>query len=343
MARRKRKGLAALAAFAISLFCLHVAVGRWLGAPRAEALEAKWREFERHADEYDLVFIGTSHVQRHVDPRQVDATLATHGIEVKSYNFGLPKMSMLEGLELIERLARRRPWRLRLVVIEPTLYLYDADNWATDRAIAVHDWSNTVLAVRLTWGSEARRRTSFWDKARCVRPHVLSFLCRCLNLRRGWALFSEDRESPLLGRGATVSDPRGFAPLSICLAPAGGEPPDWQRRFLRFLEIEPDWHGPHLSAAEIAYFDTLIERIRRIGAQPVFLLGPKVKRDSHTAAVLSTHAERYGDVPLLDYLRGHGEGDLYQLRYWHDFDHLNADGAILFSCRLGVDIGRLCR
>jgi hypothetical protein len=78
-----------------------------------------------------------------------------------------------------------------------------------------------------------------------------------------------------------------------------------------------------------------------MGAQPAFLLGPKVKRDSHTAAVLSTHGERYGSVPLFDYLRGRGAGEIYQLRYWHDFDHLNADGATLFSCRLGADISGL--
>ncbi|HWB11753.1 MAG TPA: hypothetical protein VG826_21155 [Pirellulales bacterium] len=345
MARRRQRALAALAVFACTLLALPIVVGRVLGEPRAEALEAKWRDFENGADEYDVVFIGTSHVQRHVDPRRVDEVLTARGIIARSYNFGLPKMSILEGLELVERLERRRPRRLKFVVIEPTLYLYDTDNWASDRAIAGHDWRNTALAIRLTWSSEARRQAGFWGKVASIRPHVLSFLCRYFNLGRGWLVFSQAKESPEREGSADVpvSDSRGFAALPNVPPPAGGELGEWQRRFLRFLEIEPDWKGRGLSVAEIAYFDWLLERIRQTGAQPVFLLGPKVKRDSHTAAVLSTHGERYGKVPLLNHLRGHGEDDLYQLCYWHDFDHLNADGATLFSCRLGADISRLFR
>jgi hypothetical protein len=343
MARRRQRALAALAAFGFALLALQAVVGRWLDEPRAEALEAKWRDFETCADQYDVVFIGTSHVERHVDPRRIDETLAAHGVDARSYNLGLPKMSMLEGLELVERLERRRPRRLKFVVVEPTLYLYDTDNWATDRAIAVHDWRNTALAVGLTWSSETRRQTGFWDKVAAIRPHVLSCVCRYFNLSRGWTVFSQAQESRAPDGSADVSasDSRGFAPLSTGPSPAGGELPQWQQRFLRFLEIEPDWNGHGLSVAEITYFDRLLEGIRKMGGQPVFLLGPKVKRDSHTAAVLSTHRERYDDVPLLNYLRGHGAGEIYQLRYWHDFDHLNADGATLLSCRLGADISRL--
>ena len=38
---------------------------------------------------------------------------------------------------------------------------------------------------------------------------------------------------------------------------------------------------------------------------------------------------------------GHCYADLYQLHFWHDFDHLNADGAALFSRQLAVELARL--
>ncbi|HQU41187.1 MAG TPA: hypothetical protein PK867_00185, partial [Pirellulales bacterium] len=32
--------------------------------------------------------------------------------------------------------------------------------------------------------------------------------------------------------------------------------------------------------------------------------------------------------------------ELYHLRYWHDFDHLNADGAALFSRKLAAELAK---
>ncbi|OYV93965.1 MAG: hypothetical protein B7Z73_03055, partial [Planctomycetia bacterium 21-64-5] len=101
------------------MICFQCMVDRWCGPPRSEKLEAKWAEFERFADECDIIFLGTSRVERHIDPHVIDATLAERGIQVRSYNLGLPKMSVLEGAELIRRIARRRPRRLKLLVMEP--------------------------------------------------------------------------------------------------------------------------------------------------------------------------------------------------------------------------------
>lgn len=335
--RRPYSTLAALAAFVLTMFVFEGLIGWWCGPPRSTTLEDKWNEFERHADDCDVVFIGTSHVERHIDPRVIDQTLAEHGIRVRSHNLGLPKMSMLEGAELIHRLACRRPRRLKLVVLEPTLYLYDADNWASDRAMAEHDWSGACLAARLTWASEVRRQTSFWGKLKCVAPHGLSFLCRALRLRSGDGFFIPSADTPHLSRPA--SDAAGFVPLPIGDSTARDR--GWRVRFQRFLEIEPDWTGPPLSGPELAYFNDLICRVRQMGATPVFLLGPKVKRDSHTAAVYTSHRDRALKVPLINHLRGHGDEEIYQLAYWHDFDHLNADGAVLLSRLLAAELAPL--
>lgn len=334
--RTTRGAVASLAAFVLTMLVLQAAVANWLAEPRCERLEATWRDFKRQADEYTVIFIGTSHIERHIDPRVVDRTLAEHGVVARSYNFGLPKMSMLEGAALIERLARRRPRNLQLVVVEPTLYLYDADNWATDRAMAEHNLPGTAQAIGMTWSSERRRGTGTWGKLAATWPHVLSFACRSLGLRRGEPLF---RASPVTsGIDSGDYDAAGFCPLPV-------EPGErsWQSRFARFLEIEPDWTGLGLSDQEVAYFDSQLAGIHNAGARPAWLLGPKVKRDSHTAAVLHTHGERYAEVPLLNYLRGCGGSQLYQVGYWHDFDHLNVEGAELFSRQLAADLAELLR
>lgn len=342
--------LAGFLSFLLTTGLLQAALARWLGPPRSLALEGQWAAFEAHADEYDVVFIGTSRVQRHIDPRIIDRTLAEQGVAVRSYNLGLPKMSALEGAQLIERLHHRCPRRLKLVVLEPTLYLYDAENWATDRAMAEHDWLSTRLAVRLTWASEDRRQTSTWGKLQAVAPHLLSFVCRTAGLRRADQLFMPDTN--LQSEGATVrgaisaavrtpsdDDRRGFAPLPV--ATPASQQEAWQQRFRRFMATEVEWNGSELSSAELLYFDRLIQQVRQAGAQPVFLLGPKVKRDSHTAAVYASHNRELCDVALIDHLRSHGDATLYDLRFWHDFDHLNAAGAALFSRELANELAPL--
>lgn len=331
-----RRAVAGLAAFGLTTIVLQCALARWCEPPRSAAMEAKWAGFERCADECDVVFLGTSHVERHIDPRVVDRTLAERGLPIRSYNLGLAKMSALEAAELIERIARRRPRRLKLVVIEPTLYLFDADNWATDRAMAEHDWPGTRTAMRLAWASEERRGASIWSKLRAVAPHLRSFLSRTLGLRRGAQLFAA---SPDPNAVSALPEAAGFVALPVvdsALYP--GRPAGWQERFRRFMLIKPDWSGAPLSPDEQAYFDGLILRIQRIGAEPAFLLGPKVKRDSHTAAVLTSQRQRYSNVALFDHLRGNVDPEIYDIRYWHDFDHLNASGAALFSRQLALEL-----
>jgi hypothetical protein len=343
--RRKSNDMVnGLAGFAATMLLMPVAIGRLSGRPESAALEAKWADFEQSADDCDIVFIGTSHVERHIDPHVVDQALSEPGREVRSYNLGLPKMSMLEGAELIERIAHRRPRRLKLVVLEPTLYLYDAENWATDRAMAEHDWPGTWLATRLTWASEARRKTGVWGKLKCVAPHWLSFLCRSFGLRSGDRLFAGHFPGQVLGqcrvRFARSSQPAaGFAPLPVTETDADRS--GWKERFARFMHVEQDWNGVPLSDDELAYFEHLIDVVQQTGARPVFLLGPKVKRDSHTAAVYASHRHQHIDATLLDHLRGDRDADIYELRYWHDFDHLNADGAALFSRQLAADLAVL--
>ncbi|HVX58944.1 MAG TPA: hypothetical protein VHC19_00025 [Pirellulales bacterium] len=308
------------------------AVGRGV---RNETLEQKWSQFERQADECDVLFLGTSRIYRHLDPAAFDAALYEQGIRVRSFNLGMPRMSILEAQELADRLVARRPQRLKLVVLEPMLFIFDLDNWSAEREMATHDLRGTHLAVSNTLGAERRHGTAWLDRLCYAMPHVLSFACREVNLGLADPLiFPPCPQRP--GPPPDIDALAGYGPLPVRNDPNG----PWRERFRRFLALPqpPDWNGTSLSAEELAYFKHLVGRIRQTGAEVAFLLGPRVKRDSHTVAVLESHPEHFADVPLLDYLRGHGPQTLYQLDYWYDFDHLNAVGARELSQRVARDV-----
>lgn len=309
------------------------AVGRGV---RNEALEQKWSQFERQADECDVLFLGTSRIYRHLDPAAFDAALYEQGIRVRSFNLGMPRMSILEAQELADRLVARRPQRLKLVVLEPMLFIFDLDNWSAEREMATHDLRGTHLAVSNTLGAERRHGTAWLDRLCYAMPHVLSFACREVNLGLADPLIfppCPQRPGP---PPPDIDALAGYGPLPVRNDPNA----PWRERFRRFLALPqpPDWNGASLSAEELAFFQHLIGRIRQTGAEVAFLLGPRAKRDSHTVAVLESHPEHFADVPLLDYLRGHGPQTLYQLDYWYDFDHLNAVGARELSRRVARDV-----
>lgn len=336
-----RRIAASLAAFAAAFALAACALQHGLTAvghgARNETLEQKWRQFESQADDCDLLFLGTSRVYRHLDPAAFDQAMYDEGMRVRSFNFGLPKMSILEAREVAKRLAVRRPKRLKLVVIEPMLFLFDLDNWTSQRDMAMHDWRGTRLAVRNTLGAERRRGSPWIDRLHYAMPHALSFACREVSL--GLAaplLFPACSPHPAVAADGSDDANAGFAPLPVVSDMQAA----WRDRFGRFLALPqpPDWRGAPLSEEELGYFKELIGFLGQAGARPAFLVGPRVKRDSHTVAVLESRRTHFADVPLLDYLRGRGETELYRIEYWHDFDHLNAAGARLLSQRVARDL-----
>lgn len=308
------------------------AIGR---EPSSYALERKWRQFEQIADECDVLFVGTSRVERNLDPTAFDRALREQGIAASSFNFGLPRMSILEAEAVLDRLEARWPRRLKVVAIDPTLFVFDTDNWANERELATHDWARTWRAVRHTLAAERRHGAAWTDCLRFAAPHLLSFACRTVNLSQAQPLVFPPL--PRAAEGAGDAAPTaGYRPLPV----VRDEDAPWRERFRRFLALPapPDWRGAPLAEEELTYYQGLLSRL---GAAPVLFADPRVKRDSHLAAVLESHRTRLAETPLVDYLRGHGDDELYALEFWHDFDQLNADGARRLSRLIARDLAAL--
>ena len=316
------------------------AIGR---RPRSRAFEGRWQEFLSMADECDVLLVGTSRVERQLDPAAFDEALGRQGLgrqrlAVRSFNFGLPRMSILEAEELVERLAARRPRRLKLVLIEPTFYVFDLENWTNERELATHDWRRTRAAIRQTLAAERRHGASWSDRLRYALPHLLSFGCRTVNLGQAAPLVFP----PLADAGEAIAETAssaGYRPLPV----ERDERAAWRERFRKFLALPspPDWNGAPLAEEELAYYRRLLAGVRRAGAEPVLLAAPRVKRDSHMVAVLESRRAHFAETPLIDYLRGRSDESLYVLDLWHDFDHLNADGARLLSRLVARDLAPL--
>jgi len=86
--------------------------------PEDYGLAAKMRWWEEHADEYDLVFLGSSRVYRAFDPAAFEAELAQLGRPLRSFNFGIGGVRPFEMDLILRAVLARAPERLRWVLFE---------------------------------------------------------------------------------------------------------------------------------------------------------------------------------------------------------------------------------
>ncbi|MBI4881247.1 MAG: hypothetical protein HY812_16550 [Planctomycetes bacterium] len=127
--------------------------------PDPQFYGAKFRAFEETKDEYDIVFFGTSQTFYTLIPATIDRQLASAGLPLRSYNFGLFGAEGFEVDHMIERVLDLEPRRLKWIVAEWTQWSavprHEA-NLYTDRSIFWHTFGRTVEAVRSVWLSHAR-------------------------------------------------------------------------------------------------------------------------------------------------------------------------------------------
>jgi hypothetical protein len=94
-------GLLFSATFIIS--CL--AIGRSLPFPDVPVVRSKLAHFAAHRDEYDTLFLGSSHFYYQIIPSLFDGVAAENGYPTRSFNAGIAGMRPPEDGYLLERFS----------------------------------------------------------------------------------------------------------------------------------------------------------------------------------------------------------------------------------------------
>jgi hypothetical protein len=116
--RSALRSLLLFACAAVGFSLVAGATARLVPMPNALGHWAKWKFLEQHRDEFDAVWIGTSHVLRDVDNPSIERRLAEQGIEMAMFNFGIAGMGTYEQDYILHRLLALRPERLRYIFLE---------------------------------------------------------------------------------------------------------------------------------------------------------------------------------------------------------------------------------
>ena len=115
-------------------------------------------------DEIQTLFLGSSRIYRHLDPSVFDTTFAEHGLDMRSFNVGVPGMRTLEALTTMRWLFDRHPGRLRWLVVDADaeglpLFIGD-DNLLSERVVRWHGLRNlpVILAAVAATDEPGSRR-----------------------------------------------------------------------------------------------------------------------------------------------------------------------------------------
>lgn len=328
----------------VGMFAASAAIHEFTPTPYLPDVTPKVTHLKENSETYDIVFVGSSRVFRQVSPRVFDQRLRIHDLDLSSFNAGVPAAKSVEVWHLLRNLGADQGVRTRYVLIEPDGLLVGIakENVATEREIYWHGRTETALAI------ESLEGMAIVPRLRMSAFHSGAFLLDRFGVGRLRLLISQKGESRRLGWLDTAGlgpDGDGWVPFAKA---------DTQSEFPRrqeFLDNLPLYR--HLLARQAVrrsrpdcltgYHRTMLANlttaIETLGAKPVFFLSPA------TEPRCEVHqAFREGLLPnLLAFDDASKYPDLYAVEHRHDAEHLNTEGALLYSRVLADGFARLVR
>ena len=338
----RRLGLVALslAGFLLSSQLVRAALpGR--GTPLTET---KLAYFAEHGDAFDTLFFGSSRAYRGIAPEVFDATLATEGIECRTFNFGAPGARATDIYNTLCKLERLHPAGLRFVFMDPERleFLAGKDDMLQSSVVDWHDAASTWLALEYVLAANLSPARTLRE----VGDHLEAFLYRvaCVGA-------AHERVLAALGRAADKAlledglGPRrdGWRPLNLDQAEArAGNHERFLRNLGRYEERRARLAADRVdeapaSPAALAFLTRLADKVEDLGAQPIFYAQPGMKRQHDLIK-----AAREGAIEHL--LRCDVQSErpaLFDPEQRWDAFHLNEHGARLQSEMLARDFAAM--
>ncbi|MDG1049857.1 MAG: hypothetical protein P8M11_08860 [Planctomycetota bacterium] len=344
------RSLLSILAFGIGLVAMNRAIVGLAPLPAAAGLRSKVEFAVEHADEYDVLFVGSSATMYGLRPEVFSRELERLGHPgVRAFNLGVGGMGSFEAAHVLRRVLEEAPANLAWVLYEEPLF--DPLLWYPDvhnpRYVHWHDRRSTLDAIDalpLVAAPPGHKEEQYRDdwlgrhdwRLAVTREHLDLWLWRTSALGRGPEIFDD-----LLGRGPaalpSVEDLRlhhGWVDIGLDAQPGV------QRAHERFLERRGEWAErlTHITTAEAnagpleggydrASLESLLGDIRTAGAQPLLYVAPRGIASPQMASLSASGVA--GEVLRFHLPERYPELNPIELRW--DFSHLNAEGAAVWS------------
>lgn len=311
--------------FCVALAGTCSAISAALPFPKVLGVYQKWLYFQKHKDEIDAVFVGSSRMYHAVIPPQFDAQVeAATGRQVRTFNAAYDAMWPPESLFMVRQLLAMKSKKLRWVFLEcldiyPDLHPETRD---TRRTAYWHDWRHTTMA----WAAIRDRAFKPLEKWDLATSHGAILLRNWTSQGRGaeWLgyEFGIDRrkkdsrwDPPDEWKNDEGYQPEPDEPL------AGAE----LKQFTEAVEARKTPRPPRQMPPSLRKaFADIIAEIRATGVEPIIIVTPTIRAEENFAGFPP-------DVAVWSYHDPNEYPAMYDPANRHDPTHLNHAGAKLFT------------
>ena len=330
-------------AFFITSHFLHQVVPTSTIPENVEFIGPKYTYYQANKDNYNALFFGSSRVLNHISPEIVDQEARAHGVDINSYNLGVPAMREIHSYIFLRDVLKTAPTSLEWVFIEISLDKgYEPfANARTGRSIYWHNFRNTKVAIDYVLTSEE----TLLNKAVLATSHILPYIYHRLNVGAFFNkllplnFFSTDLQA----------DQEAYEKNKGFLGIHGDENDEFRQLFLtNIADYESDvkslkeYHQKsHQITQKLPYnkrqlIRKIVKVVNQSGATPVFLITPTLDTSEDLY-----QAYQEGLFPkLLAYNDPSKYPHFYGLENRHDAGHLNIDAAHVFSRELAQDFAQ---
>jgi hypothetical protein len=318
---------AGIAALVFVLSC--AGLNALLPFPEIDDLSSNLRFFQRHRDDFDTLFIGSSRFRHQISPGIFDRTMRETGLRTRTFNLGIDGMVPPEDGYVLEHLLGAKPRHLKWVFIE-------LDELQTKRVPLVegtrrwvywHDLKRTVLVIRAI-----HERGGYWKARELLLFHGALFVKNFTNVGRKidfseWMsrLWKEEALPKTLGpRRRVYSAKQGdeAAEVAVYETDLKNAVANSESRFVS-------------ASAEHAY-RRVAEEVRRAGAIPIFLITPltmQIKLGFRPESGIADNVMSFNDAGAYP--------QLYRKEMRLDGNHLNSVAAEEFTRLVAENFLRL--
>jgi len=325
-------------AFTLSFIAVCWAIREQLPFQDVPLVRAKIEHFAERHDGYDTLFLGSSRIYYQIIPAIFDQLTAEAGRPTRTFNAAIAGMRPPEDAFYLDTLLRTPPAHLRWVFIELAglRTAVDRDKIGTVRAVYWHDWERLCLLFQRALYIKPDTKKRKWRQTlkNQVEPlqefgaHLALFLQHQTNFGRGTILSSQliSRRQPRpKGSGGPLGDDRsGWVPTGRPEVMAGTQLADFYEALAARRAQKPV--GDELDPISQQALEIMIEKIEKLGATPVLIVPPTTNRRNFIPT-----AERAKKTLVLDFCDLEKYPELYEHRYRLDTDHLNTEGAAIFT------------
>lgn len=338
-----RRSLRAFALGLAAFLGLALAISAWHRAtteiPEIAVMSEKLADYRAMANKPDVVFLGSSQTFRHVDPAIIDAGLRQCGLDLTSYNFGVPALRAPEMALVTEEIlsADQTP---RLVVVQNPIRAETVfSNMMSARGRHFRGGGHLGAALEDVQCYTGTRK----GQARSLFNNLRAMLAEGFGLGRLAQSFIPTKPAPPPAYNPAYRSQAGFHPVER----------DGNDHVLARLDNTPMTPGilargragegfapPEAAAScRARQLTGTLDRFRAAGVGTAFFVSPAPLDVAHDRPVTAAMAAQNPGMPILDFNDADAAERYFQPEYWFDQAHMNGAGA----ARLSGDIARrLC-